>query len=230
MPLEVGRRMPGRGPFRSRAEAVAVRGPVESCFIDFRCVAWRAFLCLAMMLAPGWAPAGTGAVANLEPRARLDGVELVLNGAGLRNFLFLDVYAVALYLPRRQTQADDVLRHDLPRRVWITFLREVSPERDLEYLLVSLRENSTPEELAPMQERIEQFMQMIRAAGPLAKGSVVRLDYLPRIGTRVWLNQRHVGTVPGADFNRAVLRIWLGAQPTQESLKRALLGETGETI
>ena len=230
MPLEVEDRTPSSSPFRSGAEAVAVGGPVESTVIDFRCLAWRAFLCLAMLLSPGWVMAATGAVANLETRARLDGTELVLNGAGLRNFLFLDVYAVALYLPRRQTDADDVLRHDLPRRVSITFLREVSTERDVEYLLDSLRENNTPEELAPMRERIEQFLGLIRAEGTLAKGSVVQLDYLPRVGTRVWLNQRHVGTVPGADFNRAVLKIWLGERPTQESLKRALLGKAPETI
>jgi hypothetical protein len=114
--------------------------------------------------------------------------------------------------------------------VSITFLREVSTERDVEYLLDSLRENNTPEELAPMRERIEQFLGLIRAEGTLAKGSVVQLDYLPRVGTRVWLNQRHVGTVPGADFNRAVLKIWLGERPTQESLKRALLGKAPETI
>jgi hypothetical protein len=230
MPLEVEYRTPGSGPFRSGGEAAAIPGGVESTMTGSLSLARRALLCLAMMLAPGWAMAGTGAVSNLETHTRLDGIELVLNGAGLRNFLFLDVYAVALYLPRRLTDANDVLRHDLPRRVWISFLREVSPERDVEYLLDSLRENNMPEELAPMQDRLEQFMRMIRAAGTLAKGSVVQLDYLPRVGTRVWLNQRHMGTVPGADFNRAVLRIWLGEQPTQESLKRALLGKDRDTI
>ena len=230
MPLDVEKRTPRSGPFGSGGRSATDRGSVKSVVIVSRSFFWRALLCLAVTLSPGWVMAATGAVANLETRARLDGTELVLNGAGLRNFLFLDVYAVALYLPRRQTDADDVLRHDLPRRVSITFLREVSTERDVEYLLDSLRENNTPEELAPMRERIEQFLGLIRAEGTLAKGSVVQLDYLPRVGTRVWLNQRHVGTVPGADFNRAVLKIWLGERPTQESLKRALLGKAPETI
>jgi hypothetical protein len=60
--------------------------------------------------------------------------------------------------------------------------------------------------------------------GTLRKGSVVVLDYLPGDGTRIALNRRHLDNIPGAAFNRALLKIWLGEQPTQASLKRALLG------
>lgn len=169
-------------------------------------------------------------VAHQQPRARLDGVELVLNGAGLRNFMFFDIYVAALYLPKRQADAHAVLRHDLPRRMRITLLREVSAERDVEFLLGGLEDNNTPEELAAIQVSLDQFLHMIRALGTVTKGSVVQLDYLPDVGTRVWLNQRLLGTVSGAAFNRALLKIWLGEQPIQEKLKKALLGGGRETI
>jgi long-chain acyl-CoA synthetase len=32
------------------------------------------------------------------------------------------------------------------------------------------------------------------------------------------------GTIPGEDFNRALLRIWLGELPADASLKKAMLG------
>jgi long-chain acyl-CoA synthetase len=32
------------------------------------------------------------------------------------------------------------------------------------------------------------------------------------------------GTIPGEEFNRALLRIWLGNQPADASLKKAMLG------
>lgn len=169
-------------------------------------------------------------VAHQQPRARLDGVELVLNGAGLRNFMFFDIYVAALYLPKRQADAHAVLRHDLPRRMRITLLREVSAERDVEFLMGGLEDNNTPEELAAIQVPLDQFLHMIRALGTVAKGSVVQLDYLPDVGTRVWLNQRLLGTVSGAAFNRSLLKIWLGEQPIQEKLKKALLGGGREII
>jgi len=189
-----------------------------------------ASLCLAMAFASGQALADQRTVAKLESRASLEGVDLLLNGAGLRNFLFLDVYVMALYLPKRLSDANAVLKQDLPRSVRITLLRDVSAERDVGFLMTGLEANNTPEELAAIQGQLEQFLRMIRAMGTIAKGSVLQLDYLPNVGTRVWLNQRLLDTVPGAAFNRSVLKIWLGDQPTQENLKRALLGEPREAI
>ncbi len=192
--------------------------------------AWAAGLCLVIALAAEQAWAEQRLVAKPEPHTRLDGVDLVLNGAGLRNFLFLDVYVMALYLPQRMTDANAVLRHDLPRRVRISLLREFSAERDLEFLMNGLEANNTPTELAAIQVQLEHFLRLLRAMGTIAKGSVVQLDYLPNVGTRVWLNQRLLGTVAGAAFNRAILKIWLGDEPTQADLKRALLGEEREAI
>jgi len=194
------------------------------------CFARVASICLAMAFAYGQALADQRTVANLESRASLEGVDLVLNGAGLRNFLFLDVYVMALYLPKRLSDANAVLKQDLPRSVRITLLRDVSAERDVGFLMAGLEANNTPEELAAIQVQLEQFLRMIRAMGTIAKGSVLQLDYLPNVGTRVWLNQRLLNTVPGAAFNRSVLKIWLGEQPTQENLKKALLGEPREAI
>jgi len=189
-----------------------------------------ASLCLAMALASGQGLADQRSVANLESRASLEGVDLVLNGAGLRNFLFLDVYVMALYLPKRLSDANAVLKQDLPRSVKITLLRDVSAERDVGFLMAGLEANNTPDELAAIHVQLEQFLRLMRALGTISKGSVLQLDYLPNVGTRVWLNQRLLDTVPGAAFNRSMLKIWLGDQPTQENLKRALLGDTREAI
>lgn len=165
-----------------------------------------------------------------QPNVRVDGVDLVLNGVGLRNFMFFDVYVMALYVPKRVTDAHAVIRQDLPRRVQITLLRDVTAERDVDFLMDGLVENNTPEELAVIQPQLEHFLRIVRAMGKVAKGGVVQLDYLPGVGTRVWLNQRLLGTVAGAAFNRSVLKIWLGDHPTQADLKRALLGEAQEAI
>jgi hypothetical protein len=165
-----------------------------------------------------------------QPHVRVDGVDLVLNGAGLRNFMFFDVYVMALYLPKRVTDANSVLKQDLPRRLQITFLRDVLTERDVDFLMDGLVENNTQEELAVIQGQLDHFLRIVRAMGKIAKGGVVQLDYLPDVGTRVWLNQRLLGTVAGEAFNRSVLKIWLGDHPTQADLKKALLGEAQKAI
>jgi len=55
-------------------------------------------------------------------------------------------------------------------------------------------------------------------------GDLILLDYLPGTGTRVTVRGEDKGTIPGEEFNRALLRIWLGNQPADASLKRAMLG------
>jgi hypothetical protein len=155
---------------------------------------------------------------------RLDATQLALNGVGIRNFLFFDFYEIALFLPQKLNDANAVLKHDMPRRVRITLLREVVAERDMEFLMAGLKENNTAEELAIIQIPLDQFKSMIRAMGKIAKGSVVQMDYLPNVGTHIWLNRRLLGTVPGAAFNQSVLKIWLGERPIQKNLKRELLG------
>ena len=53
---------------------------------------------------------------------------------------------------------------------------------------------------------------------------MILLDYLPGAGTRVTVSGDDKGTIPGEEFNRALLRIWLGDQPADASLKKAMLG------
>jgi hypothetical protein len=183
------------------------------------------FACLALVALPDHAFAHPGQAVQLNARSRLDNAELVLNGTGIRNFLFLDVYQVALFLPRKLSDPQDVLNNTMPRRIRISLLRDVSAERDVEMLLDGMKANNTAEELAAIQAPLDHFLRLIRSLGTVAKGSVVQLDYLPEVGTRVWLNQQFLGNVPGAAFNRALLKIWLGEQPIQKNLKRALLGE-----
>ncbi len=163
--------------------------------------------------------------AGVEPRSRMEGVDLVLNGAGLREILFFDIYVAALYLPHRLSDPNAVLRADLPRRLRINLLRDMDAERDLERLLGGMKDNNSPEELAAIHDQVQYFLRLIRAMGKVEKGSVILLDYLPEAGTRVWFNQHLLGTVPGEAFNRCVLKIWLGERPIQKSLKKALLGE-----
>jgi hypothetical protein len=180
---------------------------------------------LLSVAAPGSVNAAAGdTFVPARDNAHAEGHELVLNGVGVRHLLFLDFYQAALYLPRRLTNPDVVLNTDMPRRVRITLLRDVSAERDVEFLLAGLKDNNSAEEMAAIQAPLDQFLRLLRALGSVPKGSVVLLDYRPGTGTRVLLDNQLLGTVPGVAFNRSVLKIWLGARPIQNSLKRALLG------
>jgi hypothetical protein len=50
------------------------------------------------------------------------------------------------------------------------------------------------------------------------------LDYIPEIGTRVTVNGEEKMTIPGEDFFRAMLTIWIGNKPVDGRLRDAMLG------
>ena len=87
-----------------------------------------------------------------------------------------------------------------------------------------LAANHHPPELAPLESRIHDLAAMMKQMECINRGGSVLLDYLPGIGTRITVNGVPRITIPGEDFNRALLRIWLGERPVDGRLKQELLG------
>lgn len=149
---------------------------------------------------------------------------LVLNGAGIRKKLFIKVYVGALYLAVKRTTASEVLADPGMKRIVMTFLyKEVSAEKLVDGWNDGFVGNHTDEELKLLQARIDQFNGLFTS---VRKGDVIRLDYLPQEGTQVWINDSLKGSVPGEDFSRALLKIWLGRKPADVNLKDAMLGNS----
>ncbi|MHB8534130.1 MAG: chalcone isomerase family protein [Sulfuricaulis sp.] len=147
---------------------------------------------------------------------------LVLNGAGVRSKFFIKVYVGALYLPARTRAADAVLRHTGPVAMHMYFLHsEVSREKLVKAWNEGFDANLDAAERARLGARIERFDGLFRT---VHKGDTIRLDYLPGSGTTVSIDNETRGTIEGADFMQAWLRIWLGKEPADSDLKQKLLG------
>lgn len=152
--------------------------------------------------------------------------ELVLNGAGpRRKMLMAKVYVAALYLSQKRTTSDSVLADAGPQRLAMHVLRdEITADQLVSMLNDGLSANNQLPELGPIEQRIRDLAGMMREVGRISQGGVILLDYLPGIGTRVSINGIVRITIPGEDFHRAMMRIWLGDRPVDGRLKRMLLG------
>jgi len=165
---------------------------------------------------------------KLPDRVRFaeNGSELIINGAGVRKRVFVSVYVGALYLPRKTPSAEAILSADAsPRRLALHILRD---EITAEQLLGSFREgfeaNNPPADLAAVSTGLRQLDAIFSAARVVKRGDLILFDYLPESGPKVTLGNEVRGTIPGAEFNRALMKIWLGAKPVDPELKKALLG------
>jgi len=158
-----------------------------------------------------------------DSAALADGETLVLNGAGVRTKFFFKIYVGALYLGAKVTTPEAAYGAPGGRRVLMHFLYdEVEAAKLVEAWNEGFEGNLDKAELAHLRPRIDAFNALFT---DVRRGDEVRLDYLPGKGTEVWYGDTRRGVVEGADFQAALLRIWLGGKPADKSLKAALLGE-----
>lgn len=163
---------------------------------------------------------------RFDDKTSLAGTELVLNGAALRTRFMLKIYAIGLYLPRSGNTAEAVAASSGPKRIQITTLRDLGAAEFADALVDGLKRNHTEAELAKMQPRIDDFRNAIIALKSTPAGSQIRLEWLPGSGTRLSVgNEARGKDIPGEDFYRALLRIWIGEKPVDPDLKEALLGK-----
>lgn len=147
----------------------------------------------------------------------------MLNGAGLREFGFLkiDVYAAALYLSEKQSDAHAVLASLEPKVLQMRFLRDGSREDTPKAWDIYFAKNCVTPHVLPARE-IENFKSFIPATP--AGETQTYFFYADRV--RVDSGGRVLGEVQGADFVRLLLSTWIGVAPTTPELKNALLGVT----
>lgn len=152
------------------------------------------------------------------------GPELSLNGAGVRTRFMFKVYVGALYLQQKKTTAAAVLSDAGTKRVALHMLRDVSADQFFSALSDGLKNNHVPDQLAKLEPQIRQIEGIFKAVGTAKTGDVIVIDSVADRGTRITINGSDKGLIPGTDFNRALLRTWLGDKPADADLKNAMLG------
>jgi len=151
--------------------------------------------------------------------------QLVLNGAGLRKRAVFQVYAIGLYLPEKKTVAADVVGAAGRKRVLIHMLRDVEAGQFAGALADGIKDNHGEAEAKALEPRVKQLGAIMVEMKEAKKGMRITLDWVPAAGTQVTVEGKPAGAaIPGEDFYRALLRIWLGDRPVQDDLKKALLG------
>jgi hypothetical protein len=153
--------------------------------------------------------------------------ELVLNGAGVRHkFAFIKVYIGSLYLTQKKNDNEAIFADPGPKRVSMNILSsEVTAQDLISSMNNALAANLSPHELALLEKRIRDLNMVMSSLKAINKGSVVNLDFLPDVGTRVIVDGQERITIPGEDFFRAMLHIWIGNKPVDGRLRDAMLGK-----
>jgi Chalcone isomerase-like len=150
------------------------------------------------------------------------GETLTLNGLGLRKATIfgIKVYVGALYVSHPTADANTILTSREPAEVELRFVFHATAGQ-LRDAWQEGFEKSAPGELGPLQSRIGQLNAWMASVGSGDRMTFLRI---PGVGIRYSLDGAYKGTIPGDDFAKAFLGIWLGASPPSPQLRAGLLG------
>ena len=151
------------------------------------------------------------------------GETLVLNGMGLREKFWVDVYVGSLYLQRKTDDVAEILSTPGPWRVQLDFVyKEVAQDKLLDGWREGFENNQSADALQRLRERIEQFYSYFDRG--VKQGEQFTFEWIPDQGVAVSRNGETLGSIPGEDFRTALLEIWLGNKPADKNLKKGMLG------
>ena len=146
--------------------------------------------------------------------------ELVLNGGGLREKYWMDLYVAALYLEVKTTDASKVIYGTEEMAIHIKIISSsVTRERFLESVNEGFA-NATSKASAEDKKKFIGFF-----SDEFKIGDVIHFDYTPDKGLKVTKNGVVKGTIAGYDFKKALFSIWFGSKPAGENLKKGMLGK-----
>jgi len=159
---------------------------------------------------------------NLPESITVANDTLQLNGAGIREKFFMDIYACGLYLKNKSSDPQKIMSADEPMSIKMIVISGLMSQEKLVAALNEGFEKSTGGNVDAFRDKIEKYIAA--HAGEIKKDDVFEYQYVPGEGMSVLKNGEKRTTVNGIDFKKAVMGIWLCDEPASEDLKEGMLG------
>lgn len=188
---------------------------------SFRTLALAAILGFA-----SWAHAAVEVAGiKIEESISIAGTPLQLNGAGIRYKGPFKVYVGALYTGKKVSSLDEIIAAPGPKRLTMTFLREINSAEFGKLLTRGMEENISKAEMSKIVPGMIKMGDIFAANKSFVPGDVCALEYDPAKGLVIWAKGK-VQAEPFQDpaFFRALMSIWFGTSPADWKLKDAMLG------
>ena len=161
---------------------------------------------------------------NLPTKLSLNKTELILNGAGVRSFLFIKIYVGGLYLPAKTHDPKEIINADEPSVIRFHAISRAFTSERMAKTVREQFEKSNPGKTAEFKTRLDILCDML-AKETIQIGDECDISYTPNEGIRVSKNGKDLNILlSGLDFKKALWSDWLSDIPADESLKKAMLG------
>lgn len=165
---------------------------------------------------------GGVALPNTIQGKTTDNVRLVLNGGGIREKLWLDMYIGGLYLKTKSKDPDKITKADETMAIKLHIVSGLITSSKMISAINEGFEKSTKNNTTPLKAKITKFTGAFRET--IDKQDIFDIIYLPGKGVGVYKNGKLKATIEGLKFKQALWGIWLCDEPADEDLKEGMLG------
>lgn len=161
-----------------------------------------------------------------DRRMVVAGLELQLNGLGVRQVAWFKGYVAALYLAKPASTAEQALAARGAKRIQLRLLHDVPAAELAKAVRKGILRNASAQQQTELSERLERFVKLVEAVGTVRKKDVVNLDLDPARGLLLTVNAITRGeAIAGEDFYAALLRSFVGESPYDAKMRDGLLGK-----
>jgi hypothetical protein len=161
---------------------------------------------------------------EMEETFKAGNTDLILNGAGIREKFFTNIYVAGLYLTEKSSDYKKIMNEDesMAIRIKITS-RLITADRFKEACEEGF-ERTTNGNTAPLRPKIN--LAYTAFAQKFNVGDIYDLVYIKGTGTNFYKNGKLITTVEGLDFKAALFGIWIIDKPSHknEKLRTGMLG------
>ncbi len=160
----------------------------------------------------------------VDNKLSFDNKEFVLNGAGIREKMWIELYVGSLYVPYKIKSEKELYQLE---DYFAMKLDIVSPRITSEVLIDAIEsgfKNSAKDKIDLFRDRIDFMKGFFREE--IVVGNTFILYYNPvDKTTTIYKNGLNLGSVEGDDFKEAFFGIWFCDKPASKSLKENMLGK-----
>jgi len=148
--------------------------------------------------------------------------ELKLNGAGMREMLWIDLYAGGLYLQKKSKDPKVILDANETMAIKLNIVSGFVTQKKMIKAVKDGFTKATFGNTEALDERITKFIKFF--SEPIVKNDVFDIVYVKDEGVKAYKNDKELGIIKGRDFKYALFKIWLGEEPASEGIKNGMLG------
>jgi len=161
---------------------------------------------------------------------RFKDTKLILNGAGLRELLWVDVYACGLYVKNPETDAKNLIKQNQLSIIRMDILsNSVSQNKLIRAFYKGFENANSKAAVERLSPQINEFVNYLEGLD-LKLGIKIDIVYEPNIGVSMYSDYKKLGTIGNLDFKQALWKIWLSDNPVDKSLKVELLDGAREFL